>query len=93
MFFESIALLAPVLITLFSVMFKRLSTLDDQIQQLQISTMEKYVTKADLKNQFDRILLQFDKLEHKLEAVYMAETDRDVLLRRYERQQYTQPPE
>ncbi len=68
-------------------MFKRLSTLDDQIQQLQITTMEKYVTKADLKNQFDRILLQFDKLEHKLEAVYMAENERDVLLRRYERLQ------
>jgi len=86
MFFESIALLAPVLITLFSVSFRKIGALDEQIQQLQITAMEKYVTKEDLKNQFDRIILQFDKLERKIEAVYMVEHDNDVLLRRYQSQ-------
>lgn len=85
MFFESIALLAPVLITLFSVSFRKIGALDEQIQQLQITAMEKYVTKEDLKNQFDRIILQFDKLERKIEAVYMIEHENDALLRRYTR--------
>ena len=81
--FESAALLAPVLITLFSVTFKRLGTLDDQIQKLQLQSLEKYVTKADLALQFERLGKQIDKLEHKLDAVYRVESDRDYLLRKY----------
>ena len=81
--FESAALLAPILITLFSISFKRLGTLDDQIQQLQLQSLEKYVSKADLALQFERLGKQIDKLEHKLDAVYRVESDRDYLLRKY----------
>jgi len=73
MFFESIALLAPVLIALFSIAFRRISSLNEEVQQLQIAAMEKYVTKEDLKDHFDRIILQFDKLERKIEVVYMSD--------------------
>jgi len=59
--FESIAVLAPVLITLFSVAFKRLGTLDDQIQKLQLQSLERYVTKDDLALQFERLGKQIDK--------------------------------
>jgi len=82
--FESIAVLAPVLITLFSVAFKRLGTLDDQIQKLQLQSLERYVTKDDLALQFERLGKQIDKLEHKLDAVYRVESDRDYLLRKYQ---------
>lgn len=81
---ESIAVLAPVLITLFSVAFKRLGTLDDQIQKLQLQSLERYVTKDDLALQFERLGKQIDKLEHKLDAVYRVESDRDYLLRKYQ---------
>ena len=81
--FESVAVLAPVLITLFSVTFKRLGTLDDQIQKLQLQSLERYVTKDDLALQFERLGKQIDKLEHKLDAVYRVESDRDYLLRKY----------
>jgi hypothetical protein len=82
--FESVAVLAPVLITLFSVTFKRLGAVDDQIQKLQLQALEKYVTKADLALQFERLGKQIDKLEHKLDAVYRVESDRDYLLRKYQ---------
>jgi len=81
--FESVAVLAPVLITLFSVTFKRLGTLDDQIQKLQLQSLERYVTKEDLALQFERLGKQIDKLEMKLDAVYRVESDRDYLLRKY----------
>jgi len=81
--FESVAVLAPVLITLFSVTFKRLGTLDDQIQKLQLQSLERYVTKEDLALQFERLGKQIDKLEMKLDAVYRVESDREYLLRKY----------
>ena len=81
--FESAALLAPVLITLFSVTCKRLGTLDDQIQKLQLQSLERYVTKEDLALQFERLGKQIDKLEMKLDAVYRVESDREYLLRKY----------
>ena len=84
--FESAALLAPVLITLFSVTFKRLGTLDDQIQKLQLQSLEKYVSKDDLALQFERLGKQIDKLEQKMDAVYRVEADRDYLIRKYQQE-------
>ena len=84
--FESAALLAPILITLFSISFKRLGTLDDQIQQLQLQSLEKYVSKADLALQFERLGKQIDKLEQKMDAVYRVEADRDYLIRKYQQE-------
>ena len=55
------------------------------MQHLQITAMEKYVTKEDLKDQFDRIVIQFDKLESKMDTVFMVEHDKNLLLRHYKK--------
>ncbi len=79
--FESALLLAPILLALFGVTFKRLNTLEEEISGVKLMTIQEYVTKKDLTDQFDRIIRQFDKLERKLEAVYMVERDRSSLIR------------
>ena len=65
----------------FGFVTKRISVLDDRLDDLHVKLAEEYVQKPSLDRSIELILNRLDRFEDKLDAAYRVENERLLLIK------------
>ena len=73
---------ATAILTLFGILHKKSEAIDHRIDRLEVKVAETYVTKEDLRLEFERIGKALTRMEDKIDAHVSEDTQRITSMKR-----------